>query len=214
MNYKNFYEHLDSDSKNRLKGGVGDVTAPSDVLPHELAMGVTVEMEHTSDVRIATEIALDHLTEDPHYYTKLNDAGLAPEIQKGGTSASGYGNPTSTFNQQDRLGNSVTCSPGNNIVGTIGSTPNGKIDGKKDSSPIVNKTIDIEVEEPVFNDLKEALLYEKKKKGNRKPSPTNKALWSKAKTAAKAKFDVYPSAYANAWAARWYKNHGGSWKNK
>ena len=32
------------------------------------------------------------------------------------------------------------------------------------------------------------------------------------KAAAKKKFDVYPSAYANAWAAKWYKSHGGGWR--
>ena len=41
--------------------------------------------------------------------------------------------------------------------------------------------------------------------------PTNSALWSRAKAAAKKKFDVYPSAYANAWAAKWYKSKGGGW---
>lgn len=28
---------------------------------------------------------------------------------------------------------------------------------------------------------------------------------------AKEKFDVYPSAYANGWAAKWYKSKGGTW---
>ena len=42
--------------------------------------------------------------------------------------------------------------------------------------------------------------------------PTNPALWSKAKTLARSKFDVYPSAYANGWAAKWYKSKGGGWK--
>ena len=36
-----------------------------------------------------------------------------------------------------------------------------------------------------------------------KATPTNSALWSRAKAAAKKKFKVYPSAYANAWAAKW-----------
>ena len=40
--------------------------------------------------------------------------------------------------------------------------------------------------------------------------PTNPSLWSKFKAQAKAKFDVYPSAYANGWAK--YKAAGGSWK--
>jgi hypothetical protein len=33
--------------------------------------GIKVEMEHTTDVRIATEIAMDHLWEDINYYEKL-----------------------------------------------------------------------------------------------------------------------------------------------
>ena len=43
--------------------------------------------------------------------------------------------------------------------------------------------------------------------------PTNPELWSKAKSLAKSKFDVYPSAYANGWAAKWYKSKGGGWKS-
>lgn len=42
--------------------------------------------------------------------------------------------------------------------------------------------------------------------------PTNPALWAKFKAQAKAKFDVYPSAYANGWAAKKYKAAGGGWK--
>jgi len=44
--------------------------------------------------------------------------------------------------------------------------------------------------------------------------PTNKDLWSRAIAAAKRKFDKYPSAYANAWASKWYKGKGGNWKKK
>jgi hypothetical protein len=44
-----------------------------------------------------------------------------------------------------------------------------------------------------------------------KSTPTNSSLWSRVKTEAKKKFDVYPSAYANAWAAKEYKKRGGSW---
>jgi hypothetical protein len=50
-----------------------------------------------------------------------------------------------------------------------------------------------------------------KKKG---PKPTNPALWSRAKAAARAKYDVYPSAYANGYASKWYKEHGGGWRGK
>ena len=42
--------------------------------------------------------------------------------------------------------------------------------------------------------------------------PSSPELWSRAKTLAKQKFDVYPSAYANGWAAKWYKSKGGKWR--
>jgi hypothetical protein len=42
--------------------------------------------------------------------------------------------------------------------------------------------------------------------------PTNPELWSRAKSAAKSKYKVYPSAYANAYASKWYKERGGGWK--
>jgi hypothetical protein len=45
-----------------------------------------------------------------------------------------------------------------------------------------------------------------------KNSPTNPSLWSRAKSMARSKFDVYPSAYANGWASKWYKSKGGGWK--
>ena len=42
--------------------------------------------------------------------------------------------------------------------------------------------------------------------------PTSPDKWAKAKAAARAKFKVYPSAYANLWAAKKYKSMGGGWK--
>ena len=45
-----------------------------------------------------------------------------------------------------------------------------------------------------------------------KNCPTDPGKWSASKSAAKSKFDVYPSAYANGWAAKNYKSKGGGWK--
>jgi hypothetical protein len=45
-----------------------------------------------------------------------------------------------------------------------------------------------------------------------KNSPTNPKLWARAKSMARSKFDVYPSAYANGWASKWYKSKGGGWR--
>lgn len=46
------------------------------------------------------------------------------------------------------------------------------------------------------------------------PKPSDPALWSRAKAAAKKKYKVYPSAYANAYASKWYKEKGGKWSGK
>ncbi len=45
-----------------------------------------------------------------------------------------------------------------------------------------------------------------------KNTPTDPSKWAYYKAQAKKKFDVYPSAYANGWAAKKYKAAGGGWK--
>ena len=54
---------------------------------------------------------------------------------------------------------------------------------------------------------------ENMKQLDEKNVPTNPELWSRAIAQAKSKFDVYPSAYANGWASKWYKGKGGGWKS-
>jgi len=56
---------------DKIPGGLADKKKPSDFNQEALRKGVKVETEHTSDHGIATEIAMDHLTEDPKYYVKL-----------------------------------------------------------------------------------------------------------------------------------------------
>jgi hypothetical protein len=195
----------------KLPGGVGDQTPTNQIDPIQLSTGIQIEMEHTNDLDIAKEIAMDHLTEDPKYYSKLVDAGLASEFKPG--NGTGFGDSSTGFNDSARIGAGGLKK--GNMHGKIGNTPDGRVDGRR-SEPVVNKTIDIELEEQVFNSLEEAILDEKKRrksgKGKRKPKPTNPALWARAKSAARSKFDVYPSAYANGWAAKWYKSKGGGWR--
>jgi Fe-Mn family superoxide dismutase len=64
------------ENKQTITGGKGDETQAEDFDSDELAKGIETEMEHTDDGKIAKEIAMDHLTEDPKYYTKLLRAGL------------------------------------------------------------------------------------------------------------------------------------------
>ena len=50
-----------------------------------------------------------------------------------------------------------------------------------------------------------------KAKKSKSPTPKNKALYARVKAEAKRKFKVYPSAYANAWLVRTYKQRGGTY---
>jgi len=45
-----------------------------DALESQLQKGIKVEKEHTGDVALAREIALDHLDEFPDYYDRLASA--------------------------------------------------------------------------------------------------------------------------------------------
>ena len=49
---------------------------PNQIHPQELRMGMRVELEHTDDLDKAKKIALDHLAENPFYYTALKLAGV------------------------------------------------------------------------------------------------------------------------------------------
>ena len=63
-------------SGDRIEGGSAAGRSASSLDPRQLRMGINEEMEHTTSPDIAREIAMDHLVEDPHYYTKLKKAGL------------------------------------------------------------------------------------------------------------------------------------------
>ena len=52
-------------------GGLAAGKKPEDFDQEQLAAGTKVESEHTSDEKIAREIAMDHLTEIPDYYDRL-----------------------------------------------------------------------------------------------------------------------------------------------
>lgn len=69
--YKGFGGNWKKSAKDKIPGGLADKGAPKNLDPKQLAMGIEVEMEHTTDKAVAKEIALDHLTEDPNYYSKL-----------------------------------------------------------------------------------------------------------------------------------------------
>jgi hypothetical protein len=70
-----------TNESQKLEGGLADNKSLEQVakkhkidlkfLKNQLDMGLKIEKEHTNDKTKAQEIALDHLWEDPKYYTKL-----------------------------------------------------------------------------------------------------------------------------------------------
>lgn len=83
----------DKKKKNEddIPGGLADKDNPDTLskqhkvdkkkILQQLKMGIKVEMEHTNDPKKAAEIALDHIKEDPDYYTKLKT--IEPHHEQG-----------------------------------------------------------------------------------------------------------------------------------
>ena len=76
--------HIKYAAKDVLPGGKGDNKADSDFNPKQIADGVKIEAEHTPNPKIRKEIAKDHLTEMPDYYTKLK------QMEKGAAKPNPY----------------------------------------------------------------------------------------------------------------------------
>lgn len=68
--------------REEIIGGVGDGSRVEDFDSKEVVKGIKVEFEHTNDFDKAVEIALDHLTEDPKYYSKLEKSDLSHDLEE------------------------------------------------------------------------------------------------------------------------------------
>lgn len=55
---------------------------PIEQIKSQLKKGIKVEMEHTSNVNVAREVATDHLYEDGLYYDKLQQVNLEELVKK------------------------------------------------------------------------------------------------------------------------------------
>ena len=89
-----------------------------------------------------------------------------------------------------------------------------KGDGGKGAKPINVKT-GVTDKDPKKRGIQEMKTFKDlRSELQEKNVPTNPSLWSSVLSQARSKFDVYPSAYANAWASKEYKKKGGGWKSK
>jgi hypothetical protein len=195
-------------------------------LEKQLQKGIKVEMEHTTDRGEAETIALHHLDEIPDYYSRLNKMEKGAEMKedlrdwlKDGVGGDGWDRYNSEGKRVGKCGDakegdSYSACLSKEKADNLGKEGianfvrrkrkaqdkagyDEKGEGPKGRKPVFVKT-------KIDEDLE--FLEEKNK-------PTNPELWSKAKSLAKQKFDVYPSAYANLWASKWYKGKGGSWES-
>ena len=81
-----------------------------------------------------------------------------------------------------------------------------------EAKSLLDQVFDFLMNQTTGEEMDETYLSEEYQIDESKNCPTQPAKWSASKAAAKAKFDVYPSAYANGWAAKNYKAKGGGWK--
>jgi hypothetical protein len=81
-----------------------------------------------------------------------------------------------------------------------------------EAKSLLDQVFDFLMNKTAGQEMGETYLNEEYQIDESENCPTDPAKWSASKSAAKAKFDVYPSAYANGWAAKNYKAKGGGWK--
>lgn len=83
-----------------IPGGLGQGKRPQDFDPEQIKMGLGVEMEHSDDPMYAIEIVLDHLTEDPEYYTQKETPEASAQAN---ASAEASGEYTQDYNSDKEL---------------------------------------------------------------------------------------------------------------
>ena len=122
------YGQMDLDE---MIGAIADEHGVSfEQIKSEFEMGVEEEMEHAEEELIAQEIALDHLVEDPEYYSKLDAANLE-EAKKAGTESSKENNLRDWFKRKGAKGKKGGWVDCNAPDGKGGYKSCGRGDGEK-----------------------------------------------------------------------------------
>jgi len=87
------YANVDETVQNTIKGGKADKMSVEDIakkfnvsiekIKAQIKKGIEVEKEHTNDKEKATEIAMDHVTEFPDYYDRIQKMEKGAEKEWG-----------------------------------------------------------------------------------------------------------------------------------
>ncbi len=132
---------------------------------------------------------------DPSYYLKLRDQ-KKKEIED---------------MKKEEVDESVASTIGG-LVGQYAGSKLGMEGPGRAHGELMGRMIDYHARK-LYKKAKKVITGEEVEQIDEKNVPTSPEKWAQAKAQAKAKFDVYPSAYANGWASKKYKEMGGGWKS-
>jgi predicted RNA binding protein YcfA (HicA-like mRNA interferase family)/CYTH domain-containing protein len=164
------------------------------------------------DAHAAAEAMKGHNTQaENKYRDQANDSATVRHFRKKSGMPDWYKKKYGHMKEDVKVGDKVSFDhpmsavPGKTIkkVGTV-----HKVDGDTAHVKVKDKYGVMTHKKSASELRKEEIEYLEEKN-----VPTSPEKWAQAKAQAKAKFDVYPSAYANGWAAKKYKAMGGGWKS-
>lgn len=138
--------------QDQLPGGLADRKRPTQFPAAALQQGRSIEKEHTRSPHLQTEIAMDHLTEDPRYYQKLKKH-VEPKtasfleaadrlVEKLAAGASPLGQPSPISPLQSKLKPGGLLGADLQLQGLSTGTmkPLGKVVGPQAGTPPQNST--------------------------------------------------------------------------
>ena len=180
-------------------------------MPHWFQTGGNIREQHSN---IAAGVAKEYeVKEDGHYITALVvDPVSVKKVENGVLKGFSIGikNPRVTRDKSAMNGRIVDGQIVEVSLVDRPANPNCQLVLAKSLS---GEDTVIQVEELIEKEEKKP-NYETMLRGGGKSEPADKELYNRIKQEAKEKFDVYPSAVANAWVVREYKKRGGTYKKK
>ena len=180
-------------------------------MPHWFQSGGNIREQHSN---IAAGVAKEYeVKEDGHYITALVvDPVSVKKVENGVLKGFSIGikNP--------RVTRDKSAANGRIIDGQIVEVSLVDRPANPNCQLVLAKSVNgedtvIQVEELIEKEDKKP-NYENMLRGGGKSEPADKELYAEVVRDAKKKFDVYPSAVANAWVVREYKKRGGTYKKK
>ena len=179
---------------------------------------------HNSKDKAQRQLAAIEISKQESVSEVYKDSGLGKWFGAGGKGGVGKGGWDRYNTKGERIGKCGEGKPGEGKPKCLSATKARKLKSQGGKKAIANavkrkKAQDPQTDRPgtgnkpinVSNRIEE-VMKSFRNHLNEKNVPTDPGKWAASKAAAKAKFDVYPSAYANAWASKNYKSKGGGWR--